>query len=209
MKKLGNTHRVPMIMGSYKGHRERHGRRNKPDFLSESTAEPSYFQQPAAARVQPVDAEVVWFNESKGFGFVRLPDDAEAYLHIRELEAAGRRSVSEGTPLKVIVEENQRGRQVVQVLEVDEPAATAISREQPTEPAQGAEKPGETRGTVKWYNSEKGFGFISPSGEAKDVFIHVTALSRSGITALAEGQEVLMECEQGKKGLQVRSLRLA
>jgi CspA family cold shock protein len=196
-------------MGNYRGHRERRGRRtaDDADFLPEGTSEPSYFQRPAAAKAPPVDAAVVWFNESKGFGFVKLHDGAEAYLHIRALHAAGRSSVSEGTPLKVIVEESQRGRQVAQVLEIGEAPGGAPMRSRPAEPDPNAS--GETTGTVKWYNSEKGFGFIAPSDGGKDVFVHATVLSRSGITVLTEGQAVIMECGQGKKGLEVLSLRLA
>jgi CspA family cold shock protein len=96
---------------------------------------------------------------------------------------------------------------VAQVLEIGEAPAGAPSRSLPAEPDRVAS--GETTGTVKWYNSEKGFGFIAPSDGGKDVFVHATVLSRSGITVLTEGQAVIMECGQGKKGLEVRGLRLA
>lgn len=198
-------------MGNYRGHRERRGHRreDEADFLSEGTLEPSYFQRPAAAKAAQVDAEVIWFNEGKGFGFVKLPDSAEAYLHIRVLEAAGCSNLSAGTLLKVTVEENQRGRQVTQVLEIGEAPACVTSGARPVEPAtRGSDAPGETRGTVKWYNADKGFGFIARKDGDKDVFVHATALSRSGIAALDEGQEVIMECGLGKKGLEVQSLRL-
>lgn len=58
-------------------------------------------------------------------------------------------------------------------------------------------------------NGIEGFGFIAYGSGDRDVFVHATALSRSGITALTEGQEVLMECGQGRKGLEVRKLRLS
>ncbi|TIP22090.1 MAG: cold shock domain-containing protein, partial [Mesorhizobium sp.] len=89
-----------------------------PVSFSERASEPSYFQRPAAVTADPVDAEVMWFNASKGFGFVKLSDGTEAYLHIRVLEAAGSRAVTEGTRLKLAVEESPRGHQVVQVLEI-------------------------------------------------------------------------------------------
>lgn len=52
-----------------------------------------------------------------------------------------------------------------------------------------------TIGTVKFYNSQKGFGFIEPSDGGKDVFVHATALERAGISSLADGQKVDFETE--------------
>jgi cold shock protein len=55
-------------------------------------------------------------------------------------------------------------------------------------------------GTVKWFNAQKGFGFIQPSDGSKDVFVHVTAVQRAGLTTLNEGQSVTFEVsnERGK-----------
>lgn len=52
-----------------------------------------------------------------------------------------------------------------------------------------------TNGTVKFYNEVKGYGFISPEGGGKDVFVHATALERAGLAALNEGQRVSFETE--------------
>ena len=67
----------------------------------------------------------------------------------------------------------------------------------------------ESAGTVKWYNVEKGFGFIAPDNGDKDVFVHATALSRSGLGVVEEGQRVMFQSGEGKKGMEVRSIRLA
>lgn len=61
-------------------------------------------------------------------------------------------------------------------------------------------------GTVKWFNETKGFGFISPSDGSKDVFVHISAVERSGLTTLAEGQAVSFETEQAAKGPQATSI---
>ncbi|WP_421851722.1 cold-shock protein [Oricola sp.] len=55
-------------------------------------------------------------------------------------------------------------------------------------------------GTVKFYNSQKGFGFIQPEDGSKDVFVHVTALERAGMSGLVEGQKIGFELETGRDG---------
>jgi CspA family cold shock protein len=157
----------------------------------------------------PVDAEVLWFNTAKGFGFVKLSDGTEVYLHARVLEAAGGRDVSEGTRLKVTVEDTQRGRQVSQVREIGDQIAKTPAHTHGAEETTETGGQLESEGTVKWYNPDNGFGFIAPDSGEKDVFVHATALSRSGLGVLVGGQKVVFQSGQGKKGLEVRSIRLA
>jgi CspA family cold shock protein len=57
-----------------------------------------------------------------------------------------------------------------------------------------------TTGVVKFFNTSKGFGFIAPEGGGKDVFVHITALQRSGIQSLDEGQKVSFETAPGRDG---------
>lgn len=55
-------------------------------------------------------------------------------------------------------------------------------------------------GTVKWFNSTKGFGFIQPSDGSKDVFVHISAVERSGLGQLQEGQQVEFDLERDQQG---------
>ena len=56
------------------------------------------------------------------------------------------------------------------------------------------------KGTVKWFNATKGYGFIAPEGGRKDVFVHITALERAGIRALNDGQAVNFDIETSRDG---------
>ena len=158
---------------------------------------------------------VKWYNSEKGFGFVELADGSgDAFLHANTLQASGIQGVSPGATLQVRVGQGQKGRQVDQVLSLDESTAgpAAPQREafggkpaRPREPRRSVDLSSavETTGIVKWYNPDKGFGFVSPQNGGKDVFVHATALERAGLSTLQEGQKVRMQVVQGAKGAEV------
>jgi CspA family cold shock protein len=60
-------------------------------------------------------------------------------------------------------------------------------------------------GTVKWFNTTKGYGFIAPEDGGKDVFVHISAVERSGLTGLTDDQKVSFELEEGRDGRQMAS----
>lgn len=64
-------------------------------------------------------------------------------------------------------------------------------------------------GTVKFYNSQKGFGFIQPDDGSKDVFVHATALERAGLRALNEGQKVSFDTKEDRGKIAVNNLQTA
>jgi CspA family cold shock protein len=63
-------------------------------------------------------------------------------------------------------------------------------------------------GTVKWFNSEKGYGFITPEDGSKDLFVHFSAIQAEGYKSLNEGQKVEYEATQGQKGPQASNVRV-
>jgi cold shock protein len=62
---------------------------------------------------------------------------------------------------------------------------------------------------VKWFNAEKGFGFTARDSGGKDVFVHISALERSGLANLTEGQTVVVDVVAGRKGPEATRVRLA
>jgi cold shock protein len=64
-------------------------------------------------------------------------------------------------------------------------------------------------GTVKWFNDEKGYGFITPSGGGDDVFVHFKAIQADGFKTLKEGQAVTFVAARGQKGMQAEEVQIA
>ena len=64
-------------------------------------------------------------------------------------------------------------------------------------------------GTVKWFNSQKGYGFIQPTGGGRDVFVHISAVERAGLNSLNEGQRVEFELEENRGKTSAVNLRVA
>lgn len=155
-----------------------------------------------------VGAVVTRFDAGRGFGFVALDGGGgDAFLHISVLQRGGSDTLAPGTRLRVRVGQGQKGPQVTDVLEVGE-AGDAPAAPRGDRPLASASQTGEeVRGTVKWYSAEKGFGFVAPDDGGRDVFIHASALERSGVAPLAEGQSVTLRVVEGRKGPEAETVR--
>jgi CspA family cold shock protein len=197
-------------MGRYKDYREPKRRGYDDDYIpQDQVAErrPGNPRPSAPPASEPIEAIVKWFNAEKGFGFVAVGGGSEAFIHIRRLEAAGHRSLPEGARIKVRIGQGQKGPEVTEIIEVDLSTARAGSSAErhPTTPSQVM---GQVIGTVKLYKADKGFGFVGQDSGGKDVFVHATALTRAGLSGLAEGQRVRMQIGQSQKGLEAQTIEL-
>jgi len=194
----------------------------RPDFDVDT-----YHAQPRAFRTRPrfsqsfeapsgpaVHGVVKWFNPEKGFGFVELSDGSgDAFLHGSVLAQSGINAVQPGETLEVHVGPGHKGPHITEMVSVDHSTA------KPTTPRRanfGATTSNgsssgiavEETGTVKWFNVERGYGFIARDGGGKDVFIHISVLERSGLSALDQGQYVVVGVVEGRKGLEAARVRL-
>jgi CspA family cold shock protein len=160
----------------------------------------------------PVRGTVKWYNPDKGFGFVGLVDGGDAFLHVSVVERSGNSTVPPGATLEVRIGTGQKGQQVTEILTVDTSTADQEPARRPRPervPYQQADQAAvEEIGTVKWYSPDKGFGFIIRDSGGKDIFVHASALTRAGITELAEGQRVAVDMVEGGKGPEAVSIRL-
>src|SRR5215469_6723480 len=135
---------------------------------------PGFFRNDEPQTGRRVEAKVKWFNATKGFGFVTLPDESpDAFLPMAILRRAGYEDVREGASITCEVGAGAKGPLVTAVLNVDSSTAVPApsggfrSESRVARPAQTLE------GAVKWFEPEKGYGFISPDGGGKDIFMHV------------------------------------
>ena len=170
---------------------------------------------PQAAR--PLVAVAKWFSPDKGFGFVELADGSgDAFLHVAVLQAAGHDAVEPETKLSVQVGQGQKGRQVTAVLSVEAstggaPRAPARPSPRPSSDRRGRPDPAtavDIEGTVKWFNPDKGFGFVVCEDGGKDVFVHISVVERAGLRGLDEGQRLAMKVVVTQKGREATAVTL-
>ena len=162
-----------------------------------------------------LSGHVKWYDAVKGYGFV-VPDDggADVMVHASCVRAFGRVALSEGAEVKLIAVTGTRGLQAQKLIDVTEPAPVAMPMgfaedARPTEfiaPEVDASPLQPAR--VKWFDKQKGFGFVNVFGNTEDVFVHMETVRRCGFQDLSSGEGMAVRTFRGPRGLMVAELRL-
>ena len=140
---------------------------------------------------------VKFFNPQKGFGFIVRDDGGEdVFVHISAVEQAGLTDLADGQPLEFTLVD-RGGRISATNLRIEgEPMAVERAERAPQRQLTGE----KAQGTVKFFNSMKGFGFIQRDDGQPDAFVHISAVERAGIPTLNEGDRLSFELEVDRRG---------
>lgn len=146
------------------------------------------------------EGELVWYNERKGYGFVRIGED-EVFLHRSTLDRFGLVRLLTGDIVAVSLSTNEHGQVIKDLLSVKRPLS-------PAPPAAHEPEEGELRAVVKFFNDLRGYGFVTADSLEDDVFVHSRVLNDCGFSSLIQGQKLLVKVDDSGRGLQVNSVRL-
>ena len=140
---------------------------------------------------------VKFFNTQKGFGFIVRDDGGDdVFVHISAVEQAGLTDLADGQPLEFTLVD-RGGKVSATNLRIDgEPMAVERAERGPQRQLTGE----KAQGTVKFFNSMKGFGFIQRDDGQPDAFVHISAVERAGLPTLNEGDRLSFELEVDRRG---------
>ena len=144
--------------------------------------------------------EVIWYNERKGYGFVKI-DDTEVFLHRSTLDRFGLIRLLTGDQITVSLSTNEHGEVIQDLLTVNRPA-------NPTPPGASQPDEDEMRAVVKFFNDIRGYGFVTAEDMSEDVFVHSRVLNDCGFHSLVQGQKLLIRIDDSGRGPQVQAVWL-
>ncbi len=159
---------------------------------------------------------VKWYDMVKGYGFV-VPEGGgpDIMVHASCVRAFGKMSLPENAVVRLIVSRGERGLHARELLEVEDEGSTEPEPEgfgervRPTEfLGPDIEASPLLPARVKWFDKQKGFGFVNVFGNAEDVFVHMETVRRCGFQDLASGEGMACRTFRGPRGLMVAELRL-
>ncbi len=145
---------------------------------------------------------VKFFNTQKGFGFIQREDGGEdVFVHISAVERAGLEGLAEGQGLEFTLVDRGGKISASDLAVVGDVIAVAKRDAAPPPTAQQRQLTGEkATGTVKFFNAMKGFGFITRDDGQPDAFVHISAVERSGMRELNEGDRLEFDIEVDRRG---------
>jgi len=155
-----------------------------------------------AREISELSGTIKWFDVAKGYGFI-VPDEkglSDILLHVTILHRDGYQTALEGARIICDARQGERGLQCVRVLSMDLSTAAHPSETEARTRANVIPTSGLERAIVKWFNRNKGFGFLSCGEGTGDIFIHMETLRRYGLTELRPGQVVLVRYGESGKG---------
>ncbi|WP_039758687.1 cold-shock protein [Bartonella queenslandensis] len=156
----------------------------------------------ACGEIIEISGVIKWFDGSKGYGFIvpDLPHFPDILLHVTVMRRDGFQTAMEGAKVICAVEKTERGLKCVQVKSIDCSSAVHPSEVPARTHVVVTPESGLERAIVKWFNRDKGFGFLSRGQGTEDIFIHMETLRRFGLAELRSGQVVLVRLVR-EKGL--------
>ena len=158
---------------------------------------------------------VKWYDAVKGYGFV-VPEDggSDIMVHASCVRAFGKMALTEGARIRLLASRGQRGLNAQEILEIEEAEGTS-DRQGFSESARPTEFLGPdvelgplVPARVKWFDKQKGFGFVNIFGRSEDVFVHMETVRRCGFQDLASGEGMAVRTFRGPRGLMVAELKL-
>lgn len=162
--------------------------------------------------VERIEANVKWYNPAKGYGFLYQEGrTGDIMIHFSLLDTIKCPYIKVGDKVICDVIKGRSGLQAMRVIDVKygsaEPRSISGFFTSQLAPL-GPENLEEIEGKIKWYNRDKGYGFICPSNESREIFLHFSVLREAGYTFLEPGVRVLAKIAQSERGPEARMIRI-
>lgn len=164
---------------------------------------PELSEESPAEIVREFAGAIKWFDVAKGYGFIE-PDESgigDIMLHVTCLRKDGFQTAREGARIVCEAQKGPRGWQTLRVVSMDLSRATSPAEAEQKTHVRVSPSSGLERVIVKWFNRDKGYGFLTRGEGTEDIFIHMETLRRFGLTELRPGQVVIVRFGDGDKGL--------